>query len=313
MVDRIRYAGRLVDRMSEPLPDAILNLEIYTLEDGWVAIDEAESQADGQFKRSLRTDDLSNSRFVPQFRLVDPERELPYRSTPTTTVSRNVLVLEFGTVVNDERSEANKIDLDPSVVGELKKLRLQLYASQLEAGETQTRLDRLSSSLDSVTTERDDLALQLDRIRTAETASPKIGDLAGRLATSLIETSSPDDTNGFRLDGATVTLKGYLADGGNRFKPLDAAELASANAAGASEISFRLRPPAVAGDTGVTMPDVIGLTAATARRTLRPLGAAVQVVEGRGTPVGAVVAQTPEPGATIEPGSVIHLQVATES
>lgn len=311
MFRRIRYGGQLVNALRKPWPDVIVVLEIHLLDDGWTALSEAQTVGQGKFKGSIAIDDFADSRVAPQFRLIDTERNFAYNVTPATSLSRGALVLDFGTIVRDEAGA--RPELDPAVTAELTKIKMQLYATELELGETKARLDNISSSLASVTEERDGLQLELEQIRKADEASPKIVDLAGRLATSLVEATTPDDTTGFRLDGATVKLKGYLADGGNRFKPLDAAELASANAAGASEISFRLRPPAPGTATGMTMPDVIGLTAGTARRTLRPLGVEVQVVESPGNPVGAVIAQTPAAGASVAPGSVIHLQVATES
>jgi FtsZ-binding cell division protein ZapB len=199
--------------------------------------------------------------------------------------------------------------LDEASTQEFSRLKLQLLGSEIEVQERTARADTLTARIDGVTSERDALKEELSELRSAEAAAPQIGTLATTIASSL----RGIEAEGVELADARITLKGYLAGAGDRFKPFDAAELSRADPSAASEISFGVRPKAaVAGGDSQTMPDVVGLTPASARRILRPLGRRVELVETLGKPIGAITIQNPAAGDDLPREATIRLVVATE-
>ena len=216
--------------------------------------------------------------------------------------------------ITELRGELNARDNAVSAVAsqEIARLKTDLVGKQVELDRAFAEKVLKEADHVAVLTERDVLKNDLDLIRTSDIASPLITDLAGSVAKSLGEASKmTDGTSGFAVADAKVTLKGYLADGGQRFKPLDAAELSRTNANAASEISFSLKPTAVRTVSSQQMPDVVGLTPASARRILRPLGNQIQLIEAVGKPAGGIVAQTPGNGKALPDDALIRLTVAT--
>ncbi|WP_100639140.1 PASTA domain-containing protein [Marinobacter salexigens] len=197
--------------------------------------------------------------------------------------------------------------MDDVATQEISRLKLQLLSSEIALRDHKAREDTLNSRFNGLTSERDNLKAELDELRGAEAAAPQIGTLATTIANSL----RGMEAEGVELADARITLKGYLADGGNRFKPFDAAELSRVDSKAASEISFGVRPKSSASDSGGrAMPDVVGLTPASAARILRPLGRRVEVIEVPGKPVGAIITQNPAAGGDLPPETIIRLMVA---
>ena len=314
MFDQVRYRGVILNAVRKPLPDVPLLLRVLPVENPeWEPISEVVTDAKGTFDQTFRTRDFIDTQFTPQFQLVFTEKrgERPVGVAPTPTVTGRTLRLDFGTIVPGAAGPDER--LDPALAAEVTRLKTQLLESQLELADVHARLTVASTTSGRLEAERDDLRLQLEQIRNAEESSPLISDLAGRVATSLGDVALGDAPGGFRLGEARVTLKGYLTEGGNRFKPLDAAEVVRASAPAASEITFDLQPADTAGSAANTMPDLTGVTPSTARGILRPLGQSVQVIETPGTPVGAVIKQHPEPGAELASGATVRLEVASGS
>lgn len=219
---------------------------------------------------------------------------------------RNVRLQELEVQLGDT-ARPQSGPLDEATTQEFSRLKLRLLGSETELRQQTAQAQTLTARIDSLTSERDALAVELDELRDAETAAPPIGTLATTIASSL----RGIDAEGVELADARITLRGYLAGAGDRFKPFDAAELARADLSAASEISFGVRPGRVGTDNNdQTMPDVIGLTPASARRILRPLGRRIDVVEARGKPVGAITRQTPGPGKPLSREASIRLLVA---
>jgi hypothetical protein len=193
-------------------------------------------------------------------------------------------------------------------IQEVSRLKLQLLGSEIALREYTAREDTLNTRFDGLTLERNNLRVELDELRGAEAAAPPIGTLATTIANSL----RGMEAEGIELAEARITLKGYLADGGKRFKPFDAAELSRVDPNAASEISFGVRPKPPASESGgQAMPDVVGLTPASAGRILRPLGRRVEVIEIPGKPVGAIITQNPAAGGSLPREAIIRLMVAT--
>lgn len=217
------------------------------------------------------------------------------------------------TILNlEEKLRTRENALDGVAATEIARLKSDLAGKQAELDRLSAEKDLKESDHAAAVQERDTLKSDLDLIRTSNTASPLITELAGSVAKSLGDASrTADGAAGFAVADAQVTLKGYLADGGQRFKPLDAAELSRTNAHAASEISFRLKPTEDQTNTGQQMPDVVGLTPASARRILRPLGNQIQLIEAAGKPAGGIVAQSPRAGQALPEGALIRLTVAT--
>jgi len=308
MIQRIRFAGKLVNAARKPLADLQLVLQVFDLSNEWRTIGESSTDSGGVFKGEADVGGLEQLEVAPQFRLMTVDDEAVVRDLPQMRLSRGTLALDYDTVVLSKSDGDNSFDRAAS--DELARLKTQLLTAEIELDETKSRLAARTESLNAAVLERDDLQLQLEQIRDAGASSPLIADLAGQVATSFSNATPLSDAGGFQLGEARVTLKGYLVDGGNRFKPLDVAEAASVKAEGASEISFNLRSPTSETTATQTMPDLVGLTASTARRTIRPFGLEVQVVERPGTPVGAVLTQHPAAGAELEAGATVVLQVA---
>lgn len=198
--------------------------------------------------------------------------------------------------------------LDETVTREVTRLKMRLLESEIELQTRVARSDTMTARLEALASERDELKLELDELRDAEAAAPLIGTLATTIATSL----RGMETEGVELADARITLKGSLAGVGDRFKPLDAAALSRVNPQAASEISFVVRPrSAVAGADVEIMPDVVGLTPASASRILRPLGRRIEVVETVGKPAGAIIAQNPLAEGGLTRDATIRLMVAT--
>jgi len=311
MIQRLRFNGKVVNAARKPVRDLNLVLQIFALEEDWTSIGEASTNPGGVFKGTAVVDGLEELKVAPQFRLADADEEIVFGATPKIKMSQGTLALDYETVVLSKLGEDDPFD--PATSDELARLKTQLLTTEIELVETNARLEAKTTALDDALVERDDLQLQLDQIRDAETSSPLIADLAGQVATSFSTAAPLSEAGGFQLGEAKVTLKGYLTDGGNRFKPLDVAEAASIKAEGASEISFSLRSPTTEASATQTMPDLIGLTASSARRAIRPFGLDVQVIETPGTPAGAVIKQHPEPGADLETGATVLLQVAVST
>lgn len=337
MFERIAGSGRLFGRSREDGAGVSLNIEVFFLEnDSWSAIDEVRTERDGAFKFEVRVDGFDRVPVAPFLRLVDQGSERVLPSVTDLRLQREVLLVDFGDVgqarggdsaedlrdLQKQLDEANRTIRDlraqqesgaPDTVTSdgIKRLTLDLIGKETELKEAMKRLEMSETRAAEAAQERDTLQLELDQIRSADTASPLITDLAGSVARSLGAAAKPQVGQGFKLADAEIKLKGFLADGGARFKPLDAAEIVRANAAGASEISFRLTPDTDSSGDGTKMPDVIGLTPASGRRILRPLGQPIQVVEAPGTPAGAIVKQVPDAGAVLDPEATIRLVVAT--
>lgn len=198
--------------------------------------------------------------------------------------------------------------LDKAATTEFSRLKLETLGTKIELQESAAQTKILTDNLKGLTVERDKLVLELNELRTAEKAAPRIDTLASTIANSL----QGVEAQGVELVDARITIKGYLAGGGDQFKPLDAAELSRINPGLASEISFGVRPkPALNPETGQKMPDVVGLTPASASRILRPLGNKVEVITISGIPVGAIISQHPIAGASLPLDSTIRLMVAT--
>jgi len=208
-----------------------------------------------------------------------------------------------------ENSKASKPGpLNDVATQEVSRLKLQLLTSEIELRERKANADTLSARFNGAVSERDALKLELDELRGAEAAAPQIGTLASTIANSL----RGIEAEGIELADARITLKGYLADGGKRFKPFDAAELSRVDSNSASEISFGVRPkPSAAETNGQDMPDVVGLTPASAGRILRPLGRRIDVIETVGKPIGAIITQNPKAGGNLTRETTIRLMVAT--
>lgn len=308
MIQRVNFIGRVVNAARKPMRDLQLGLQVFSLADDWETIGEVTTNSGGVFKGKGAVDGLEEIKVAPQFRLLAFTDDIVIRAIPQMKMLRGTLTLNYDTAVFSKLGGDDPFD--PAASNELARLKTQLLTTEIELVETRTRLETSTTSLNAAFLERDDLKLQLDQIRNAEATSPLIADLAGQVATSFSNATPLSTTGGFQLGEAKVTLKGYLTDGGNRFKPLDVAEAASVKAQGASEISFSLSSPTSEATVTQTMPDLIGLTASTARRTIRPLGLNVQIVEMTGTPAGAVIKQHPEPGAELETGGTVLLQVA---
>jgi len=193
-------------------------------------------------------------------------------------------------------------------IQEVSRLKLQVLSSEIALREYTAREDTLNTRFDGLTLERNNLKVELDELRGAEAAAPPIGTLATTIANSL----RGMEADGIELSDARITLKGYLADGGKRFKPFDAAELSRVDPNAASEISFGVRPkPSPSESGGQAMPDVVGLTPASAGRILRPLGRRVEVIETPGKPIGAIITQNPDAGGSLPREAIIRLMVAT--
>jgi len=193
-------------------------------------------------------------------------------------------------------------------IQEVSRLKLQVLSSEIALREYTAREDTLNTRFDGLTLERNNLKVELDELRGAEAAAPPIGTLATTIANSL----RGMEADGIELSDARITLKGYLADGGKRFKPFDAAELSRVDPNAASEISFGVRPkPSPSESDGQAMPDVVGLTPASAGRILRPLGRRVEVIETPGKPIGAIITQNPDAGGSLPREAIIRLMVAT--
>ncbi|MEH6354912.1 MAG: PASTA domain-containing protein [Marinobacter sp.] len=208
----------------------------------------------------------------------------------------------------DNTTASQPASMNEAATQEVSRLKLQLLGSQIEVRERIARADTLATQFSRLTVERDALKQELNELRDAEAAAPQIGTLATTIANSL----RGIETEGIELADARITLKGYLADGGKRFKPFDAAELSRVDSNAASEISFGVRPkPAASESGGQAMPDVIGLTPASAGRILRPLGRRVEVIETPGTPIGAIIIQNPAAGGNLPREAIIRLMVAT--
>ncbi len=192
---------------------------------------------------------------------------------------------------------------------EVARLKLQLVGAETAAIEKGAKADSLARERDAALVSRDEARAELATIRTSAAAAPRIADLAGTVARSF-ETSQL--TGGMEIADARVTLRGVVEAGGERFKPLDAAELTRVDASAASELSFAVRPSRAprAGDAPA-MPDLVGLTPGSARRVLRPLGRRVEVIEAPGTPAGAVLRHLPAAGEALPAGGVVRLVVAT--
>lgn len=313
----VRYRGVIVNAVRKPLRDVPLLLRVLPVDNPqWEPVSEVVTDAKGAFDQTFQTRLFIDTQFTPQFQLVFAGQRgvRPVGVAPTPTVTGRTLALDFGTIVPGGAGPDEPDDgLDPAVTAEVTRLKTHLLESQLELADVHARLEVASATSGRLEAERDDLQLQLEQIRNAEASSPLISDLTRRVATSLGDVASGDAPGGFRLGEARVTLKGYLAEGGNRFKPLDAAEVVSATAPAASEITFNLQPADTAGSAANTMPDLTGVTPSTARGILRPLGPTVQVIEVPGTPVGAVIKQHPEPGAELARGATVRLEVASGS
>lgn len=193
-------------------------------------------------------------------------------------------------------------------IQEVSRLKLQVLSSEIALREYTAREDTLNTRFDGLTLERNNLKVELDELRGAEAAAPPIGTLATTIANSL----RGMEADGIELSDARITLKGYLADGGKRFKPFDAAELSRVDPNAASEISFGVRPkPSPSESGGQAMPDVVGLTPVSAGRILRPLGRRVEVIETPGKPIGAIITQNPDAGGSLPREAIIRLMVAT--
>jgi hypothetical protein len=312
MFTQIRYSGTVVNRLGKPVSGLGLQLRVYNLEaKQWEPVSEAETIADGVFKGRLSTSDFAEVKHGPQFRLWDVDADAPLGAAGEPSMATRALTVTFGTIVRSERSVIGPGDqLDPAAAEEITRLKTKLLAAEVDLTDARARLTVAEQSRDEAVAQRDDFKLQLEQIRNADTAAPLFTDLVDKISTSLGEADRPTTEGGFRLADARLTLKGYLSDGGNRFKPLDAAEVAAASSAGASEITFSLTAPSSSEAPVQTMPDLLGLTPSTANRVLRPFGVVVQVVESAGTPAGAVVGQTPQAGEELSRGDTVRLQVA---
>jgi len=189
---------------------------------------------------------------------------------------------------------------------EVSRLKIQLLTAETEAQDKSARLQTLAGQLETMTRQRDALSVDIADLRASDEAAPRITDLTTTIAGSL----NAMEAQGVALSDARITLRGYLAGGGQRFKPLDSVELSRTAAGAASEISFTVRPVAE-GDAARTMPDLVGLTPASARRAMRPLGHAVEVTEAAGNPAGAILRHAPAAGEALPPGTAIRLMVGT--
>jgi hypothetical protein len=196
-------------------------------------------------------------------------------------------------------------DLGPAAAMEVSRLRLDLLRAETEAVERGARADTLSTRLTAVMAERDDIRAELETLRRGD--APEIGALTAAIAKAVTEARVP----GAAVTDARVTLRGTVSGDGRTFRPLDAVELARADGGAASELAFGIRPLSDGAAGGTTMPDTVGLTPASARRALRPLGRRVEVIEAPGRPAGAVIRQVPEAGAELPAGATIRLVVAT--
>lgn len=336
MFSIIAGSGQIETASGEPAANLLINVELFFVEgETWEPMTEFETARNGLFKFSFRTDLFSDALTAPLLRLVEQRDQTTLAVMPEMQFSRDTLAFEYGTIrlggagaggadvekLKQQLDEANKTieeleaklekaSLDEVTSAEIRRLKLELIGKETELKEATSQLDVAKTRFNSVDEERATLQLELDQIRNADTASPLITDLAGSVAKSLGDARKSESAQGFKLADAQVTLKGYLADGGARFKPLDAAEIVRANAAGASEISFRLSPTGDAAGSGPKMPDLVGLTPSSARRILRPLGQPMQVVEARGKPAGAIIKQVPKAGAALDPDATIRLVVA---
>lgn len=209
---------------------------------------------------------------------------------------------------NLKKPIANDV-LDKAATTEFSRLKLETLGTKIELQESAAQTKILTNNLKGLTQERDQLALELNELRAAETAAPRIDTLASTIAQSL----QGIENQGVELVDARISIKGYLAGGGNQFKPLDAAELSRINPGLASEISFGVRPkPAANAENGSKMPDVVGLTPASASRILRPLGNKIEIIAITGIPVGAIISQIPKAGGPLPLDAPIRLMVATE-
>ena len=263
----------------------------------------------GTFKGTADAGSLEELEVAPQLRLQGADDNVTFTTAPALRFARNTLSLNYGTLINSPRRLDDQPD--PLLGDAVARLKVQLLTAEIEVDELSARLKTANGSLVGARTERDALKLEIEQIRNADANSPLIADLADQVATSFSKAATSDPGKSkFHLGHAKVSLKGYLTDGGVRFKPLDVAEAASAHAEGASEISFDLHASTPETAAALTMPDLIGLTPPTARRTIRPLGVEVQVIETIGAPVGAVIKQHPEPGQEMQREDTVMLQVA---
>lgn len=277
------------------------------LGEGWRSIGESSIVEDGRFVGEASADGFADTTVAPRFQLAIEETDTAAPASPEMKLSRGTLTLDFGTVVLSGIGADSPLDRAAS--DEIARLRVKLIAAEAEQAHTAARLAQSEQSLADSLEVQADLQLQIDQFSTAEADSPLIGDLAGEVASSLGTATSPSASGGFRVEAATVTLKGYLV-GSDRFRPLDVADGARGASAGASEISFNIRRPPSEPVSASTMPDVVGLTPVTAQRAVRPLGVSVQIVEIPGSPAGAVLKQHPAAGTELAPGATIILQVA---
>jgi hypothetical protein len=126
----------------------------------------------------------------------------------------------------------------------------------------------------------------------------------------------PPGPQGFRMTGATVTVRGVPSGSGDGFSiEFPNADLAR-NATGLSEVSFGLRPdnwtPGALASTseGPTMPDVTGYTREFAVRKLAAQGLTSSVaseIVTEPTAAGRVVRQSPRAGEALSPGVPVQL------
>lgn len=266
--------------------------------------DNVETQ---KLKERLASLSLKNTSLEAEVTAADARFEQSQRDCEQRLTDKNKTIDELRGELNARKDAVSAVASQ-----EIARLKTDLVGTQVELARVSAEKDIKTADHVAALQERDVFKNDLDLIRTSDTASPLITDLAGSVAKSLGDAGkTTDGASGFAVADAKVTLKGYLADGGQRFKPLDAAELSRTNAHAASEISFSLKPTTTQAEISQQMPDVVGLTPASARRILRPLGNQIQLIEAEGKPAGGIVAQTPRAGQDLPDGTLIRLTVAT--
>lgn len=220
------------------------------------------------------------------------------------------------------QAEATGVKLDPAVTATLlntkeldtlKAREVQLNAQLLDKSReftltaeqlstAKSRIDTLEANLSKAATEKAALAEKVKQLE-ANTRTPAAIDTVLMGLGSKVNSSNnrmKAESLPYRLGNVKIDLRGAMSsDGGS---------IVMGEAGGGFSTEL-ISEPTSPGETGVTVPTVVGLTETAARRVLRSVGlrmssAHQQLAEGAGVP-GQALSQHPAPSSEAEHGSSV--------
>ncbi len=243
-----------------------------------------------------------------------------------TSEAQRILGADFarpGATAQPDATRPATATLSPEFEVQLRSLRADLSAKDIEIDTTRRRVSGLESSLSEAAAklaaaeaERARLASETSRFREQIEKQAPINTLARSIASEAdtANKSMADEGAAFRIANLSVTLRGAIANDGKNITLANLADLPKGAAAAAlQDISFSLIPnriqPSIP-EGSVKTPNILGLTESAARRVLAEAGLRMESAQrpkgaGAGFTVGQAIQQSPAAGGAAVAGSTV--------